>query len=620
MPPAEGDGPQQSHQAGRRRQDNPLGESALEKAAIHVERGAQELVAGNEQHHEVGRARKLAPVGFGGELSNALLDVGRVALQMARAGGLVGGVDSAQVGVERCLDVDDDLASGRQVHDHIRPQPAFGSARLRLLEKVAVLDHAGQLDEAPQRQLAPLTAHLGPAQRLHQVARLAVQGALCLHHHLELSAEHALRLAPRLLELRDLLLGPVQRLAQRRHQAFHGALAHLELTLGLHVKPLQGLMSEIEERLTVLLQRFAGKRGESALHVLEAIPHRRALVVEPRLEHGDAPLSARVRDQPADTEGYRRHRGQQHRQRGVELDAEQRVAHGRCRRRPASPRPAAGVTTSRAGANAMGNVVDVDTGAQAETPRQRVVVQAGQRTQLEACATGPGVELRGTYETGVVVGAAGQQPEHVLGADDGEQPGLGVAVDGGEVDRSLRSGETRAGRHGGARIGHVLEQLHTGDDIEAACVLRRKPLGAGVAVVNHEPALFEMQARDLERRRCDVDPRDVRARSRHRLAEQAAAAADVEHTQARERRSLCDVGEAQRIDLVQHPELTRRVPPARRQLFELGDLGLIDVGSRHRGHRTGLGRWVGGAAGRAIRWQFCGAIRVPAQSGLPRRG
>ena len=59
--------------------------------------------------------------------------------------------------------------------------------------------------------------------------------------------------------------------------------------------------------------------------------------------------------------------------------------------------------------------------------------------------------------------------------------------------------------------------------------------------------------------------------------EDAAAAADVEHALARERREAVDPGEAQRIELVQRPELALRVPPAVRELAELRELGRIGV-------------------------------------------
>ena len=46
------------------------------------------------------------------------------------------------------------------------------------------------------------------------------------------------------------------------------------------------------------------------------------------------------------------------------------------------------------------------------------------------------------------------------------------------------------------------------------------------------PALVQMQPRDIEQARRKVDRDDFRAAPRQRLAEQAAAAADIEHARA----------------------------------------------------------------------------------------
>ena len=86
-----------------------------------------------------------------------------------------------------------------------------------------------------------------------------------------------------------------------------------------------------------------------------------------------------------------------------------------------------------------------------------------------------------------------------------------------------------------------------------------------------------MQLRDLERLFGEVDARHRGAQPRHRLGEDAAAAAHVEHALARERREAVDPGEAQRVELVQRPELALRVPPAVRELAEFGELGGIGV-------------------------------------------
>src|SRR6185295_13815206 len=57
-----------------------------------------------------------------------------------------------------------------------------------------------------------------------------------------------------------------------------------------------------------------------------------------------------------------------------------------------------------------------------------------------------------------------------------------------------------------------------------------------------------------------------------------------------ERSALFDESEPQRIELMQRPEFSRRVPPALCQGFELGDLTGVDVGG-------GIHRYSGSSGG-----------------------
>ena len=61
--------------------------------------------------------------------------------------------------------------------DHVRPQRAVFAGDVHLLLEIAVRGHAGELDEAAQRDLAPLAADLRLAEGLHEIPRLALQGA-----------------------------------------------------------------------------------------------------------------------------------------------------------------------------------------------------------------------------------------------------------------------------------------------------------------------------------------------------------------------------------------------------------------------------------------------------------
>ena len=77
---------------------------------------------------------------------------------------LVWRLERFQIGVERRLGVDDDVLAAGQADDHIGTHAAIRvdcRDRVLLLE-VAVLDHAGELDDAFQLQLAPAAADARP--------------------------------------------------------------------------------------------------------------------------------------------------------------------------------------------------------------------------------------------------------------------------------------------------------------------------------------------------------------------------------------------------------------------------------------------------------------------------
>jgi hypothetical protein len=137
--------------------------------------------------------------------------------------------------------------------------------------------------------------------------------------------------------------------------------------------------------------------------------------------------------------------------------------------------------------------------------------------------------------------------------------------------------QARAGGDDGRRVGHVLEHFHAGDDVEFAGVLRGKILGRHQLVVDLLARFVEVQLGDLERLVREVDAADGVARAGHRLGEDAAAAADVEHLLAGERRQPVDPFQAQRIDLVQRLELGVRVPPAVGEFGKFGDFGGVNV-------------------------------------------
>ena len=166
----------------------------------------------------------------------------------------VGRLGRLEIGVERRLDVDDEIARLGQVNDHVGPNGAVLRRLMALGHEVAVLDHARELDEPAQRDLAPLAANLGPAQRAHEVARLGAQRLLARRERFELLADAAVRLAARLVELLHLALGARERFADRRDEAVDRLLARGQIALralGVHA---QGLARELEKRLGVTLK------------------------------------------------------------------------------------------------------------------------------------------------------------------------------------------------------------------------------------------------------------------------------------------------------------------------------------------------------------------------------
>jgi len=88
------------------------------------------------------------------------------------------GLDCREVRIERRLHVHHDVALLRHVHHHVRPNGAGVGVQMQLLGKIDARGHAGQLDQPAQGDLAPLPAHIRPAQSGDEVARFTRQGGL----------------------------------------------------------------------------------------------------------------------------------------------------------------------------------------------------------------------------------------------------------------------------------------------------------------------------------------------------------------------------------------------------------------------------------------------------------
>ena len=123
----------------------------------------------------------------------------------------------------------------------------------------------------------------------------------------------------------------------------------------------------------------------------------------------------------------------------------------------------------------------------------------------------------------------------------------------------------------------MLEHLQAGDDVELAGHLGCQLFGGDTAVFHRDAGFQLVQLGHCQRRFAHVDAGDGGAALGHGFAEDAAAAADVQHALAGEVDALVDPVDPQGVDVVQGLELAFAVPPAVGEGLELGDFGVIDV-------------------------------------------
>ena len=174
-------------------------------------------------------------------------------------------------------------------------------------------------------------------------------------------------------------------------------------------------------------------------------------------------------------------------------------------------------------------VVNVRIAAQPVAAGQGVVAHADDFIGFELDALGPARELGRLDEFSVVVGAAREHLEDVLGTDDREQVGFRVAVQGGEENVSTGLHEARASSNGTGGIRNVFEHLHAGNDIEFARCFGCQFFGGDFAVSDLSAALQKVQAGDGQCFVRKVDPGDLRSALGERFSQDASAAADIEN-------------------------------------------------------------------------------------------
>ena len=155
-----------------------------------------------------------------------------------------------EIRLERNLRVDDDGAAAGQTDDEIGPLAAELREECRLLVEVAVRQHAGHLDDAPQLDFAPSAADRRRPQRAHQLLRLLAEAALLLVQARDERRDLDARLGASHVALADLAIDLRQRLADRVDQLVERLLAASELAERVLLDVPELLIGELEELLS----------------------------------------------------------------------------------------------------------------------------------------------------------------------------------------------------------------------------------------------------------------------------------------------------------------------------------------------------------------------------------
>src|SRR5258706_8483965 len=112
------------------------------------------------------------------------------------------------------------------------------------------------------------------------------------------------------------------------------------------------------------------------------------------------------------------------------------------------------------------HVVDVGVAAEREAAREWLIGHAFDFDHVELGRARCACEFARADEARVFVRAFRQELQDVFGADDGEQEGFEIAVDGREENPAAGPDESAACAHGARWVGDVFEQFHAGDDVE----------------------------------------------------------------------------------------------------------------------------------------------------------
>ncbi len=235
LAPPVGDGLQEPDERGGPGQQHPLLGGVLEQVGVRLGRAGQDGVAGHEEHDEVGGGVEGLLVPLGGQGVDVVAHLPGVVDEAALAGGLVRRLARLEEALQRHLGVDDHGLAAGQADDQVGADPGpVRSDGPHLLLEVAVADHAGDLDDPAELQLAPAAPHGRRPQGGDEVGRLRAQVALGQRERLDLGQHGGVGLGPGHLEALHPVLDLLQNLGHRADEAgdHGGSGVELGCTLG----------------------------------------------------------------------------------------------------------------------------------------------------------------------------------------------------------------------------------------------------------------------------------------------------------------------------------------------------------------------------------------------------
>ena len=208
--------------------------------------------------------------------------------EVARALIVVRRLDRIEIGVDRDLGINRDLASARKVDDHVRQQAPLAVIVRRLFDEIDIGRHARRLDDIAQLFLAPAAAHFRPgAQRGGKLLRF--------HPHvirrLGEIAHAPNQFAARPLLFRAQFFQPFfvtgQRFGHWTDQLVERLALFSRLGGGGDAMRFKGLRGALQKRPVRFIEQFRGRRPEVRVHARPELGKGALAFAKPRFGGGD---------------------------------------------------------------------------------------------------------------------------------------------------------------------------------------------------------------------------------------------------------------------------------------------------------------------------------------------